>query len=84
MVCVYRPERSKTVTNNGEQSDKDIVNDIDGVQLLVADVDPADKEKNPSKTEQGDQSSIEGNSESQRAPDVLSKGLHALLELGTL
>ena len=84
MVCVYRSERSKTITNNSEQSNKDIVNDVDDVQLLVADVDPADKEKNPGKTEQGDQSSIEGNGETQRPPDVLSKGLQALLELGTL
>jgi hypothetical protein len=80
VVCIDSAEGRETITHDGEESDKDTVNDVNQVRLLVAYVDPTDKEKNPRQTEQGDEGGVEGNEETQWSSDVLSKTLHATLE----
>ena len=52
---------------------------MDKVGLLVADVDPADKEENPSQTEERDESGVKGDEETQRSANILSKALQASL-----
>jgi hypothetical protein len=54
VVCVDCSERRQSITNNGEQSDKDVINDIDDIRLATTNVDPSNKEENPCKTEQSD------------------------------
>lgn len=58
MVRVDSSERSQAITNNGEESDQDVVDDVDDVRLATSDIDPSDQEENPSETEQGDQGCI--------------------------
>ena len=41
VIRVHRPKRGKAIADDGEEPDKDIVNHIDDVELLPADVDPA-------------------------------------------
>ncbi|KAI6763964.1 hypothetical protein HG530_007753 [Fusarium avenaceum] len=83
VVCVDSTERRQTITHDGKERNKNTVNDVNGVKLLVADVDPADEEKNPGQTEECDEGGVERNEETQRSSDVLSKALHATLEPGT-
>jgi hypothetical protein len=65
MVRVDCSEWGETVTNNGEQSDQDAVDDVDNIDLLSADVDPADEEKYPGQTEECDECGIECDEEAQ-------------------
>ncbi len=41
MIRVNGPKRSKAIAHDGKEPDKDIVNHIDDVELLPADIDPA-------------------------------------------
>lgn len=41
VVRVDGPERSQTITHDGKQSNQNVVDDIDDVELFSADVDPA-------------------------------------------
>ena len=41
MVCIDSSERGKAVSNNGEESDKDVVDNIDKVIFPATDIDPA-------------------------------------------
>ena len=51
VVCVDGTEGGKTVADEGEESDKDIVDNVDDIELSPSNVDPADQEKHPGKTE---------------------------------
>lgn len=53
VVCVDGTKGSQPVANDTEQTDKDIVDNLDGKILAIADIDPADQEKHPSETEEG-------------------------------
>jgi hypothetical protein len=41
MVSVDSSERGKTITHDSEQADKDVVNDVNNLQLLATDINPA-------------------------------------------
>jgi len=47
VVGVDGPERGQAVANDGKESDEDVVDYVYYVVVPAADVDPADKEKNP-------------------------------------
>lgn len=82
MVGIHNPERSEAITNDGEEGDQDVIDDIDHVVLLRANGNPADKEQNPGQTEQGDQGSVKRDEEPERSADVTAKGFHTPLEFG--
>ena len=42
VVCVNSAKRGKTVTDNGEKGDEDVIDYVDNVLLATFDVDPAD------------------------------------------
>ena len=41
MVCIDGSKRSKTISNNGKESDKHVVNNIDNIIFTASDIDPA-------------------------------------------
>lgn len=84
VVRVNGSEGGQAVTHDGEQGHQHAVDDVDGVHLLVADVDPADEEQHPGQTKEGDEDSVERDEEAQRPPHVLAKALHRALEAGSL
>ena len=47
VVCVFGAEGRHAVADDGEQGYQDVVDGIDGLELLLANVDPADQEQNP-------------------------------------
>ena len=40
VVCIDNSERSKTISNDSEKSDKNVVDDVDDIVFLTSDVDP--------------------------------------------
>lgn len=80
VVCVNGSEGGQAVAHDGEQGHQHAVDDVDGVHLLVADVDPADEEQHPGQTKEGDEDGVERDEEAQRPPHVLAKALHRALE----
>lgn len=83
MVGIDGSKWSQAVTHHGKEGHKHTVDDVNCVDLLLADVNPADKEENPGKTEKGDEGGVEGDKESERSLDVLTETLEATLESGT-
>lgn len=83
VVGIYSPKRSETITDNGKERYQDVVDDVDHVILLRTNRDPTDEEEDPSKTEQGDQSSVERNEESEGSTNISTESLHTSLELRT-
>jgi len=83
VVCIDSTERSQTITHDGEECNKNTVNDMNSVELLIANVDPTNEEENPSQTEECDEGGVERNEETQRSSDILPETLHATLESGT-
>lgn len=63
VVGVYGTEGCETISHNSEKGNKDTVNDVDDVDLLATDIDPADEEKHPGQTEQGDEGRVESDKE---------------------
>lgn len=80
MVCIYSAEGRETITHDGEEGDKNTVDDVDEIRLFVAYVDPADEEENPGQTEEGDEGGVECDEETQRSSNILSETLHTTLE----
>ena len=54
VVGVYGSERGEAVANDSEEGDEDAVDDMHDVNLATTNVDPADKEKDPSEAEECD------------------------------
>jgi hypothetical protein len=59
VIGVDGSEGSKAVTNDGEESDQDAIYDVHNINLPATDVDPADEEQYPGKSEKCDKGSIE-------------------------
>jgi hypothetical protein len=51
VVGIDGSERSETITHDGEQGDQDTVDDVHNIDLLAADIDPADEKQNPREAE---------------------------------
>lgn len=82
VVRIDGAEGGQAVAHDGEQGHQHAVDDVDGVDLLVAHVDPADEEQHPGQAEEGDERGVERHEEAQRPPHVLAEALHHALELG--
>src|SRR5690242_828913 len=76
VVCVDGSERSESVSNNGEESHQNTVDDMNNVNLLTADIDPADQEQHPCQTKKCDKDGVQRDQEAQRSSDVLPKTSH--------
>lgn len=63
VVGIYGTEGCESISYNGEESNKDTVNDVDDVDLLSTDIDPADKEEHPGQTKKGNEGSVESDKE---------------------
>ena len=99
VVRVYGTEGCESISYNGEESNKDTVNDVDDVDLLSTDIDPADKEEHPGQTKKGNECRVEGDKEPKcctlsvtfgkmttqilTSPNVLSETLQRALHLGS-
>lgn len=81
VVRVDQPERRHAVADHREQRHQDVVDDVDGVQLPVAHIDPADQEQHPRQAEQRDERGVQGHEEPQRRARVHAERAHAALEL---
>ncbi|KAH0356660.1 hypothetical protein KCU81_g627, partial [Aureobasidium melanogenum] len=66
------------VNHVGEKGDQDIVDDVDNVGLSTSDIDPADEEENPGKSEQGHQSGIYSDEETKGYERWISKSQEGL------
>jgi hypothetical protein len=51
MVRVDSAKRSKAITDNGEEGDQNIIDDVDNIFLLRTQRNPANEEKDPSRSE---------------------------------
>jgi hypothetical protein len=51
MVRVDSAKRGKAITDNSEKGDQDIIDDVDNILLLRAQRNPANEEKDPSRSE---------------------------------
>lgn len=73
VIRVDGSERSKTITDDGEESDEDIIDDIDEVFVacIVAARDPPDEEQNPNKTKDCDEERIQRDEKAQGSSNVL-------------
>lgn len=80
MVSVYDTEWNQPVSHDSEQSDQNIVDDIDDIVAACSEVDPADQKEHPCEAEQSDQRGIESDEEAQGPADILTKAFHATLE----
>ena len=65
VVGINGTERCETISYDSEESNQDTVNNVDNVDLLSADIDPADEEEHPSQTEQSDEGCVEGDKEAE-------------------
>lgn len=63
VVGVYSAERCQTITDDGEKSDHDAVDDVNDVDLLAANIDPPDQEQHPGQTKDGNQKGVQCNQE---------------------
>lgn len=83
VVGIDGAERRQTVSNDGEQSDKGVVDDIDDIQLLLADFNPSDEKQYPRESEEGDEGAVKSDEKTKRPTDVTAESLQAAFELGT-
>lgn len=58
VVGVHEPPGYHAIAHDGEKGHKYVIDDVNNVELLFADVDPPDEEQNPSKAEQGDEGGV--------------------------
>jgi hypothetical protein len=65
VIRVDGTEWGETVSDNGKQGDQHAVDDVNNIDLPTANVDPADEEQYPGKTEEGDERGIECDGEAQ-------------------
>lgn len=82
MIGVDGPEGSKPIADDGEEGDQDIINDVDHVVLLCTNRNPTNEEKDPGKTKQRNQSSVEGDEEAEWSTNITTKSLETSFELG--
>ena len=59
VIGVDHAERSHAITDDGEESDKDVIDNVYNVRLFAADIDPANQEEDPGKAEEGDEHRVE-------------------------
>lgn len=65
VVGVHGAERCETISDDGKEGDQNAVDDVDNINLLSADIDPADQEQHPCKAEQSDEGCVERDEEAQ-------------------
>lgn len=82
VVGVDGSEGCEAVADNGEQGDQHVVDDVDGIELLLANIDPADEEEHPGEAEEGDEGGVQRDEKAQRPRRVLAERLEPLLHLG--
>ena len=51
VVGVYGAERSETISDDCEEGNQNAVDDVDDINLLSTDIDPANQEQHPGQTE---------------------------------
>lgn len=84
VVCVNGSKGGQAIAHDGEEGYQHAVDDVDGVHLLVSNVDPADEKQHPGQTEEGDEDGVERDEEAQRPSHILAKALHGALEARAL
>ena len=84
VVGVDGSKRGHAITHDGEESHQHVVDNIDDIELLRADVDPTNEKEHPGETEEGDEGGVKSNQKPKWLPDVFPKCFHAALELGSL
>ena len=58
VVSIHEPPGYHAVADDREKGHKYVIDDINNVELFLADVDPSDEEQNPGKAEQGDKGGV--------------------------
>lgn len=59
VVGINGSEGCEAVTDHSKESNQNTVNDVNNVDLLSPNIDPADQEQDPCKSEEGNESGIE-------------------------